>query len=98
MSALELARVLTEGRDQIVCRFIAEVKRKDLSPRRVSRSLLADHVPKFLDEVAAELTRLDMVRTTLDAIDTSEPARQHGKQRWNLGYDLEAVIREYGII
>lgn len=98
MTTPDLAQALRDGRDEIVSRFIAEVKRKDLSPPGVSRSLLTDHIPKFLDEIISELVRLDSVRVTLDAIDTSEPARKHGEQRWNLGYDLEALIREYGVI
>jgi signal transduction histidine kinase/CheY-like chemotaxis protein len=93
-----LAQLLTSYRTQLVSRFIAEVQQRDLSPPGTSRSLLIDHIPKFLDEIVAELTRGEPVRTTQDVIDTSETARQHGQQRWSLGYDLGALTREYGVL
>jgi hypothetical protein len=98
LGAPDLGELLTERREEIVSRFVAEVQRKNLPPRRVSRSLLVDHIPKFLDEIVAESTRLRTVRMRRDAVDTSETARRHGEQRWNLGYDLEALIREYGVL
>jgi signal transduction histidine kinase/CheY-like chemotaxis protein len=93
-----LADLLQHHRDQIVSRFIAEVQRKDLSPPGTAPSLLVDHVPRFLDEVVAELVPGTAVRTSQDAIDTSESARRHGGQRWTLGYDLDALVREYGVL
>src|SRR5262249_7861422 len=98
MEALTLEQVLTERRGQIIARFVSEVRRKDLPPANLTRSNLADHIPAFLDEILAELRPNRQVRTTLDALDESGPARQHGGQRWRLGYDLEALIREYGIL
>jgi hypothetical protein len=88
-----LADLLQNQRDQIVSRFVAEVQRKDLSPPGTARSLLVDHVPAFLDEVVAELLGGTALRTSQDAIDTSEIARRHGGQRWTLGYDLARCAR-----
>ena len=79
-------------------RFVVEVRRKDLSPTGVAPSLLVDHIPKFIDEMIAEISSLNSIRMSQDAIDTSETARRHGEQRWSLGYDLEALIREYGVL
>lgn len=98
MSLPMLARLLVDRRDDIVARFVAEVQREDLSPSGLRRSLLVDHIPKFLDEIVEELTRVAAVHTSQDAGDTSETARQHGEQRWGLGYDLGALIREYGVL
>jgi signal transduction histidine kinase/CheY-like chemotaxis protein len=98
LTSPEFAQLLRDRRDAIVSRFVAEVQRKDLSPAGVSRSLLVDHIPKFLDEIVAELERVTSVRMSQDSVDTSETARQHGEQRWALGYDLEALIREYGVL
>jgi signal transduction histidine kinase/CheY-like chemotaxis protein len=89
---------LEQERDRIVARFVAELQRKDLSPPGLSPSLLADHIPKFLDDTIAELAGAGAVRSNQDAADTSETARRHGEQRWGLGYDLEALIREYGVL
>ena len=94
----DLSRLLTDQRETIVSRFVTEVERKDLSPPGVSRPLLVDHIPKFLDEIVAESRQTNGVRMSQDAIDTSAVARRHGQQRWSLGYDLEALIREYGVL
>ena len=85
-----LARLLNERRNEIVERFVSEVQRKDLSPQGTSRSLLIDHIPRFLDEIVSELARGAALRMSQDAVDTSKTARDHGEQRWSLGYDLEA--------
>jgi signal transduction histidine kinase/CheY-like chemotaxis protein len=98
LEASDFAQFLAQHREPIVSRFAAEVARKDLPARALARSLLVDHIPKFIDEIVAELRRLYVVRVTNDAIDTSDAAREHGEQRWNLGYDLETLIREYGVL
>jgi signal transduction histidine kinase/CheY-like chemotaxis protein len=94
----DFAQLLTDRKDVVVARFASEVERKDLSPAGLSRSLLINHIPRFLDEIIAELRSETGVRFTQDAIDTSIAARRHGEQRWTLGFDLEALIREYGIL
>ena len=93
----DLRGLLTEQRDLIVARFVAHARR-DLAPPDVSRWGLMDHIPAFLDEIVLELARLDRVDGQQDAHDTSANARTHGRQRWSLGYDLDAVIREYGVL
>ena len=93
-----LHQLLTERREEIVARFVTEVERKDLPPPGVPRPVLIDHIPKFLDEIVAELRTLGEVRYSYDAIDQSPTARRHGGQRWTLGYDLDALVREYGIL
>jgi signal transduction histidine kinase/ActR/RegA family two-component response regulator len=96
--APNLRQILTFRRDEIVARFVTQVERKDLSPPGVARSFLVDHIPRFLDEIATELAAVSEVRFSHDAVDTSMSARLHGEQRWSLGYDLDALIREYGIL
>jgi CheY-like chemotaxis protein len=63
MTDFTLDRVLKERRDEIVARFVAELQRKDVPPPGLSRSRLADHIPRFLDEIGQELaTRLHATR------------------------------------
>jgi signal transduction histidine kinase/CheY-like chemotaxis protein len=93
-----LRRALVEKRDQIIQRFVHEVERTEVAPQGLRRSLLVDHIPRFLDELIAELERARRVRMSDAAARTSPTARQHGEQRWQLGYDLDGLIREYGIL
>jgi signal transduction histidine kinase/CheY-like chemotaxis protein len=93
-----LQQILTERRDEVVARFVTEVQRKDLPPPGLPRPVLIDHIPRFLDEIVEELMALDGVRYSYDVIDQSPTARRHGGQRWTLGYDLDGLVREYGIL
>jgi signal transduction histidine kinase/ActR/RegA family two-component response regulator len=96
--AHNLAQHLRQSRDQIVSIFVAEVQNTELAPSGAPRALLVDHIPTFLDEIAAELERLQEVRVSADAQDESLVARRHGEQRWVLGYDLPSLVREYGVL
>ncbi len=95
---VSLKELLIDYRDDIVTRFVNTVQGKELAPPGLASSVLVDHIPKFLDEILEELLGGDDVRFSHDAIDVSSTARRHGSQRWTLGYDLEAVVREYGIL
>jgi GAF domain-containing protein len=95
---MSLKQLLTDRRDDILARFVREVESKDLPPAGLPRSVLVDHIPLFLDEISDELSKFDGARPSRDAIDVSATARQHGEQRWKVGYDLEAVVREYGVL
>ena len=81
-----LAELVEERRAQILALFLAELKREEVAPPGVSRPLLVDHIPRFLDDIVEELRRVANARSGQDAVDTSETARKHGGQRWSLGY------------
>jgi signal transduction histidine kinase/ActR/RegA family two-component response regulator len=95
---MSLKNILNERRDDILARFVRGVESKDLPPPGLPRSVLVDHIPLFLDEISDELSTFDGARPTRDAVDVTATARQHGEQRWKVGYDLEAVVREYGVL
>jgi signal transduction histidine kinase/ActR/RegA family two-component response regulator len=95
---MSLKQILSDCRDEILAKFVREVESKDLPPPGLSRSVLVDHIPLFLDEISDELSVFGGARLTRDAVDVTATARQHGEQRWKAGYDLEAVVREYGVL
>jgi signal transduction histidine kinase len=95
---VDLAGLLLAQRDQIVAAFVREIERQALAPPGLSRSLLVDHVPDINDEIVAELERLTSSQASQEAADTSDIAREHGRQRWTLGYDLQALMREYDVL
>lgn len=94
----DLAGLLEHQRDDILRRFVVEVRGQQLSPAGTSRTHLEDHIPRFLAEISAELGTQRGVRLSSDTHDTSLSAREHGEQRWELGYDIEALVREYGVL
>ncbi len=67
-----------------------------VAPRPLTRSQLIDHVPGLLRDVAVAL-REDIPPTGRLFV-RSGSAQQHGKQRLGLGYDLDGVVREYGLL
>ena len=95
---MSLKNILRDCRSDILARFVREVERKDLPPPGLPASVLIDHIPLFLDEISAELPMSDGTWPNNDAMDVTTTARQHGEQRWKVGYDLEAVVREYGVL
>jgi signal transduction histidine kinase/CheY-like chemotaxis protein len=96
--ASSLRDLLTTRRDEILERFVAEVRRTDVSPPKIAAFLLVDHIPQLLEDIVAELSPPQSVRVSQEVGDVSASGREHGGQRWSLGYDLEAVVREYGIL
>jgi signal transduction histidine kinase/ActR/RegA family two-component response regulator len=95
---MPLEQLLRDRREDILAGFIEEVKQKDLPPRGLPQSVLLDHIPIFLDEIGVELATRGQGRPSTDAVEVDATARQHGEQRWNLGYDVEALVREYGVL
>jgi signal transduction histidine kinase/ActR/RegA family two-component response regulator len=95
---MNLAELVNDQRDEIVAAFVRRSRGKDLVPANVSQSSLIDHIPLLLTELARELDRLTQGRGSEDAVDVEETARQHGQQRWHLGYELSGLVREYGVL
>ncbi|CAN5660075.1 hypothetical protein BH11MYX1_BH11MYX1_09100 [soil metagenome] len=56
-----------------------------------SESELRDHVPFLLNELITALR-------TGALPDYSPNAKEHGRQRYRLGFDIETVVREYGLL
>jgi hypothetical protein len=59
---------------------------------------LRDHLPRFVDEIVVALRMLSE-STPLPPIDPAgETAAEHGAQRLRLGFELNVVVREYGLL
>src|SRR5688572_18052692 len=93
-----LHQLLIEHPDDILSRFGSQVRQTEVTPPGLSRPLLVDHIPAFLDEIAEELASGSGVHSTEDARSKSTTARRHGELRWRLGYDIAGLVREYGIL
>jgi signal transduction histidine kinase/ActR/RegA family two-component response regulator len=93
-----LVRTLREHRSSILSKFVSEVERADLAPAGTPRSLIIDHIPVFLDELAAHLDDAVKGQPAVEVPSPDSPSVQHAAQRWELGYDVGALIREYGLL
>lgn len=93
----QLAQLLEARHEEILRRWTLHVARFHASESH-SQTELMDHVPQFLTSVVKNL-RLGRQERARDYDSPSAVKRQgmqHGLQRLRLGFDLEAVVREYG--
>jgi signal transduction histidine kinase len=68
--------------------------RERLGADDLSGAELADEMPKFVAELVAALEP-----ATASALpEDSEVAPEHGRQRWRTGFDIDEVVREYGLL
>src|SRR5256885_82007 len=88
-----LHEVLTAKRDEILRCYGDQVARV-LAPNLVSREDILDHMPPFLDDAIDELRQ----RTQHPGAAVPHVAEKHGVQRFELGFDIDALIRDYGIL
>lgn len=85
-----LRAVIVEKREEILRAWSASV-RPQLDTQALTSGELRDHLPAFLDDLAVALAPGSMFDGTL------KPA-QHGRQRLLVGFDVAAVVRDYGML
>jgi signal transduction histidine kinase len=85
-----LASTLETVRDRLIARWADRV-RKELAVTPLPIVELTDHMPSFVDELI-ERARDPSLRAAV------ESAEQHGGQRFRLGFDVDEVVREYGLL
>ncbi len=90
-----LAAFLAARRDALIERFSRRVQ-VTLAPTALSRSELIDHFPDFLHELVLALEQDGWPPDRLFGINRTAVA--HGAQRLRLGFDLDAVVCEYGLL
>jgi RsbT co-antagonist protein rsbRD N-terminal domain len=72
--------------------------RDTLVPESMPTIELRDHLPRFVEEIIVALRTLSE-STPLPPIDAAGgTAAEHGAQRLRLGFKLDAVVREYGLL
>jgi signal transduction histidine kinase len=96
---MKLRELLATRREDILRRFVDDVRESDIGTATIAPPLLLDGLPNFLDHVIGALGDPSPTLTT-DAARSgpAATARDHGLQRWELGYDVRELVREYGIL
>jgi len=88
-----LAELIHANRDQLLKRWAERVQAR-LAPRKLSKPELMDRLPDFIDELVYALRGEGSSPVAL----VTEAAKEHGKQRFRSGFDIEAVVLEYGVV
>lgn len=94
---MQLADLLEANLDALLKPWVALVD-ASLAPGPRSESELADHIPAFLRQVVAALRVPDLHLDAAPVVEASHIGREHGAQRFRLGFALAAVVREYGLL
>lgn len=95
-----LAAHLLEHRDAILDAWRAY---GDVVPGRniaasLSRAQFNDHIPAVLDSLSQSLRSWPKETTTMAAQTEADKVADHGVQRWQQGYSLAEVLREWGYL
>jgi signal transduction histidine kinase len=92
-----LAKVLETRAEDIAQRF-ADRLYQSIASTALDRDTVIDSLRDFLHEIVAGL-RADETDGRVGAVRAdSLTAREHGRQRFQLGFDVGSVIREYGAL
>ena len=79
-------------RDEIVARWRARVRAVSAETKTLRRSELEDNIPALLGEIVVALDEKTSVHQG------SPNAAEHGRQRLRVGFDLNTVVAEYGML
>ncbi|MBA3549021.1 MAG: response regulator [Nannocystis sp.] len=90
-----LADLLAARRDGLL-ELLTQRVQATLASADLTRSELIDHFPAILRDVGQAL--LDGASPTEQVLATHHAADAHGAQRLRIGFDLNAVVREYGLL
>lgn len=93
---MALGDVLATHADDILQRFISAMSASDVPPPGTTRAQLVDHIPRLLAEIAERLKDGSPVAAARS--DIQDAGREHGNNRWQLGYDIEALAREFDVL
>jgi len=91
-----LADLMETGRERLFQHWLERIQR-DHAPGPLSEPELADHIPEFLKEVVAALHREEAGEAP-KTHRVGPLGWEHGEQRFRTGFDLAAVVREYGTL
>lgn len=92
-----LSELLASRRTAILDRWVTRIKWEQ-APEGLSRGELWDHLPHILDELLSAFRAREGDQVVSPLPEESPAAAQHGSQRLRAGFDVEEVIREYGIL
>jgi signal transduction histidine kinase len=92
-----LGELLLSRRAEILDRWVTRIKWEQ-APPGLSRGELWDHLPHILDELRSVFRARDGHQVASPLPEESPAAMRHGTQRLRVGFDIEEVVREYGIL
>ena len=92
----EIGKLIRASASEVLDRWSRVSKNEDdqESARYAHRAELRNHLPIFLEQMGAGLASYGTTQTR----QRDASARSHGKQRWEFGWSLDEVIRDYQLL
>jgi len=99
VTSTSLSRLLRERKEELLVAWRKTVRLMEVA-RTLDTSQIDDHIGKLLEEMAFELERggEDSVLEAGGPRSLGQIPRIHGKERLNLGFDLEEIVYEYNAL
>ncbi|MEO8554868.1 MAG: sensor histidine kinase [Kofleriaceae bacterium] len=94
---MALHELISLRRDEVLLRWRA-LAQGTVAPEAMPAPELIDHLPEFLDEIIEALRADAGLSSETDTADRGKTAEGHGIQRLQLGFSLDSVVREYGLL
>src|SRR4051812_22051838 len=86
---VEIGQLLERDTDTLVELWCLRAAEEQPSAKRTHHDRLRDHLPNFIRAMAKALRHHGTVRAD------ERPAEQHGEERWESGWSLNEVVRDY---
>ena len=91
----EISRLLLKGHETIVKKWTEKVAadRRVRSDAHLTYLQLVDHVPEIVEELRRALSKGERPEGVM-----LQEGRNHGRMRWQQGYELKEVVRELTLL
>lgn len=93
-SFAEIGSVIQKDAGVVIGRWSQRAVKEQPNAKRAHHEVLLDHLPSFLSELGRGLAESG----DEDADGHCKPARKHGEQRWEAGWSITEVVRDYQIL
>ena len=91
----EIGVIVQRDRHALIERWAGRAVEEQPNAARVHHATLLDHLPDFLRDLGQALEETD---TDPDRAPHRRAAVRHGEQRWEVGWSLAEVVRDYRIL
>ncbi len=90
----EVGLLIQRGIGILIERWARRAVQEQPNAARAHHQTLLDHLPRLLQTIGQSLA----LSLEADATPHQDPAEMHGEQRWEVGWSLPEVVRDYQIL
>src|SRR6266566_2869970 len=90
----EVGQLLQQDAGLLIERWSVEAIKEQPNARRLHHQALLDDLPRFLTELGRSLAEA----SERNSGNHTKPAVTHGEQRWEAGWSLGEVVRDYQLL